>query len=499
MATPDRNRPFALTAAEVAGVRDALRRAGFDEAGITAAFGVKAIPAIRDVSPETAFRRTADDTPLNTFARLFIIGISVPPQAAQKALGATTLDRMIAGGLLQDRGGKIFASLKITPVDGLLLAFDRSWPEDKVEAPDYVMGPSDSARLLAGLVIRGNFETVLDVGSGCGYLAFLAARNSKRAVATDLNPRAAAFVDLNSGLNAILNVEARTGDMFAPVKGERFDLIISNPPFVISPEDRLVYLNGGMKADAFCQKMAGEAPGYLKEGGHFQMLCNWVENTGDAWQERLRTWFQGTGCDTWVLRSSTTDPMSYAANWMRYGHIDSSASDSSRLEAWLEYYRSENIAAIGGGAVIMRKRSGGDNWFRCFDGPERIAGSGGEEVLARMQALDFLARSAKDEAGLLRAVFQVSPHVRLTQECTPSEAGWAQTKAYINVTKGFAYVEEIDTYFGELLVTCNGMRTLREVIAKTAAALGLGPDGIPAETDEIVRQLVDEGFLIPVR
>jgi hypothetical protein len=252
-----------------------------------------------------------------------------------------------------------------------------------------------------------------------------------------------------------------------------------------------------MKADAFCQKIAGEAPAYLNEGGHFQMLCNWVENAGGEWPDRLQGWFKGTGCDTWVLRSSTTDAVSYARNWMKLGHTGTSPDDAARLEAWLAYYREENISAIGGGAVIMRKRTGGDNWFRSFDGPPKLSGRCGEEVLARMRALDYLAREVKDDEALLRTVFRVSPNVRLTQECVPSESGWALTKATIQITQGFAYLEEIDTWFAELLVSCDGRRTLREAVEKTAAALGLGPEDIPGETGEIIRQLVDEGFLAP--
>jgi methylase of polypeptide subunit release factors len=494
----DRNSPFALSEADITGVRNAFAAAGFHEAGIAETFGVKSIPAIKDVSAETAHRNTSQATPLNTLARLFIMGLPVPPDSAVAALRGAALDRLIQGGLLRNKDGRLYAAVKITPIDGMLIAFDRTWEEDTAEAPDHVMGPSDSARLLAGLVIRGEFGSMLDVGAGCGFLTFLAARNCKRVVATDLNPRAAAFVDLNARLNGIRNIEARTGDLFAPVKGERFDLIISNPPFVISPEDRLVYLNGGMKADAFCRKIAGEAPAYLNEGGHFQMLCNWVEHAGAEWHDRLHGWFRGTGCDTWVLRSSTTDPVSYARNWMKLGQTGSGPGDAARLEAWLEYYREEKVSAIGGGAVVMRKRAGGDNWFRSFDGPPRISGQCGEEVLDRMRALDRMARALKDESALMAARFRVSPKARLTQECAPSETGWALQKATVQVTQGFAYVEEIDTLFGELLVSCDGKRTLREAIDRTAAALGLDAADIPAETGEVVRQLVDEGFLIPV-
>lgn len=494
----DRNSPFALSEADITGVRNAFAAAGFHEAGIAETFGVKSIPAIKDVSAEDALRRTSRDTPLNALARLFIMGLPVPPGPAGTALHGMDPNRLIQGGLLRYRNGKLYAAVKITPIDGMLIAFDRTWEEDAAEAPDHVMGPSDSARLLAGLVIRGEFGSILDVGAGCGFLTFLAARGCKRVVATDLNPRAAAFVGLNARLNGIGNIEARTGDLFAPVKGERFDLIISNPPFVISPEDRLVYLNGGMKADEFCRKIAGEAPAYLNEGGHFQMLCNWVENADREWQDRLQDWFRGTGCDAWVLRSSTTDPVSYAMNWMKLGHTGSGADDAARLEAWLEYYREEKVSAIGGGAVVMRKRSGGGNWFRSFDGPPRLSGRCGEEVLDRMRALDRMARDLKGEDALMAARFRISPHARLTQECAPSETGWALHKATVQIMQGFAYVEEVDAYFGELLISCDGKRTLREAVDRTAKAMGLDPADVPAETGEVVRQLVDEGFLIPV-
>jgi SAM-dependent methyltransferase len=498
MSPHPRTRPFALSAGEIDAIGNAFRKAGFDEAGVISALGVKGIPALKDLPAEAAYRRTSAESPLNTLIRLFVIGAPALPEAIRKAFDGLPPERLAAGGLMSEASGKFYAAVKMTPIGGLWIAFDRSWEGESAEPPDHVMGPSDSASLLAGLVIRRGFENVLDVGAGCGYLAFLAAKNNNRVVATDLNPRAAAFVELNARLNGIRNVEARVGDLFAPVAGETFDLVISNPPFVISPEDRLVYLNGGMKADAFCQRMAAEAPAFLREGGYFQMLCNWVENADIDWQERLRGWFREGGCDTWVLRSSSTDPVTYAQTWMKAGHYRATEDHDARLEAWLEYYREEKVAAIGAGVVIMRKRPGDSNWFRSFDGPARIAGQCGEVVLERMQALDYMARRAGDDAALMASIFRVSEKARLTQECRPSAEGWALTTASIRVTEGFAYVEEIDTWFAELLVACDGKRTLEAAVAKTAAALGLNADEVPAETAEIARQLVDEGFLVPV-
>lgn len=491
-----RHHPFSLDGKSIAALAAACARAGFDEAGVCAVLGLKTISAIKGVSAEAALGRTTAPDARNALIRLFVIGTSVPRPAAEAALGAP-LSRWIEGGVLAERDGKLYAAVKITPVGGLLLAFDRTWQGQLAEASDHVMGPSDSARLLSALLLNPNGGRVLDVGTGCGYLAFLAARGASRVVATDLNARAVAFVEFNAALNGISNVEARAGDLFAPVAGERFDLIVSNPPFVISPEDRLTYLNGGMKADEFCRRMSREAPAYLEEGGHFQMLCNWVETGDQDWTARLSDWFAGTGCDAWALRSSTTDAETYAQNWLDLGKNPSEAERAELLKAWLAYYREENIAAIGAGTVTLRKRSGSGHWFRAFDGPERLAGPAGESIRARMQALDFLARKAGSDEALLASTLKISPHARLTQECVPSQAGWALEKAQVRIVEGLAYKEEIDTWFAELLVACDGSRTLSQAIAKTAQALGLSPQDVPSETPEIIRQLVDEGFLLP--
>ena len=486
-------RPFSLDDDEVAGVRAAFDAAGFDETGVAALCGASSIATLKDVPGELALARTAGGRPLDVLTRLFVIGAPHSAAQARAALAPLPLDRWVAGGLLRVVRDEVVGAVKMTPYDGLLLAFDRGTEDG--EAADHVMGPSDSARRLANLTPRRPCEDSLDLGTGCGLLALLLARHSQRVVATDVNPRAVAFTELNARLSGVSNLTALCGDLFAPVAGRRFDLVVSNPPFVISPEDRLVYLTGGMKADAFCQRVAAEAPSVLADDGWCQMLCNWVELEGDEWSDRLRSWFEGSGCDTWVLRSSTTDPASYARAWIAVGSGAAEAADPARLAAWLRYYEEERIGAIGGGVVTMRKRAG-KNWFRAFDAPQRAVGPAWEAVVERMPALGFLDAAA-DDAALMASVLAVSPDVRLVQECRPTKEGWAQETARVRVVRGLAYEEEVDTYFGELIVACDGRRTLAEAMEHTAARLGQAVEDAPAETAAIVRQLVEEGFLGP--
>ncbi|MBV9727037.1 MAG: methyltransferase [Gammaproteobacteria bacterium] len=74
---------------------------------------------------------------------------------------------------------------------------------------------------------------VLDLGTGSGICAIFAARHARRVVAVDINPAAVRCAGINARLNQLEHrIEVRTGDLFAPVAGDRFDLITFNPPFL---------------------------------------------------------------------------------------------------------------------------------------------------------------------------------------------------------------------------------------------------------------------------
>src|SRR5581483_11200196 len=108
---------------------------------------------------------------------------------------------------------------------------------------------------LAKLTVRRRVGSALDLGTGCGILALLAADHAGRVVATDVNPRAVNMAAFNARLNGLENVEALTGDLLAPVRGRRFGLIVANPPFVISPESGYLYRDGGRPGDDLLREL----------------------------------------------------------------------------------------------------------------------------------------------------------------------------------------------------------------------------------------------------
>src|SRR5205085_2959804 len=134
--------------------------------------------------------------------------------------------------------------------------------------------------------------------------------------AVDTNRRALDFAKFNAALNSAENIHFLEGSGFEPVARRQYDLVVSNLPFVITPGARYQYRDSGMRLDDFTRRIVTEAPDHLKEGGFCQLLCQWVELEGPDWQERVREWFEGSGCDVWVMKTDSRPPDSYAEKWI---------------------------------------------------------------------------------------------------------------------------------------------------------------------------------------
>ena len=121
-----------------------------------------------------------------------------------------------------------------------------------------------AAHLDAGQV-RADAE-VLDMGTGSGVCALFAARHARRVVAVDINPAAVRCAGINARLNQLEHrIEARHGDLFAPVRGERFDLVVFNPPFLRAAPRNDRYR--AWRSTDVAERFAAELGEHLKPGG----------------------------------------------------------------------------------------------------------------------------------------------------------------------------------------------------------------------------------------
>jgi methylase of polypeptide subunit release factors len=116
------------------------------------------------------------------------------------------------------------------------------------------------------MTVRPAVGRRLDLGTGSGIQALYLAGHSGKVVATDREPRAVPFALFNLALNAV-QADCRLGDCFEPVPGERFDLIVSNPPFIISPGADLSFRDGGLPLDGLCHTIVRQGAEHLSSGG----------------------------------------------------------------------------------------------------------------------------------------------------------------------------------------------------------------------------------------
>jgi hypothetical protein len=477
-------------------LREVLRQANYTDRGVVEALGIEDVHSLSGREVSLLLHRTRRMAPLDTLIRLFLIGVPVDPEWARRAVAPMKLDQWTRAGLVRMQEASVVAEVQMLPFQDLVLAFDQPRRIQRSRAANYVMGVGSSSLTLASLTVRRTSRLTLDLGTGCGFQAFQAARHSDQVLATDRNPRAVSLAAFNARLNDLANVDCLQGDLFEPVQGRRFDLIVSNPPFVISPETHYIYRDSGMHGDEVSRAIVRQAPQFLREGGYCQILCNWAHVAGQDWQQRLATWFEGTGCDAWVMRSHTLESGDYAAKWIEHTERDDPGQFSRRFDQWMEHYGQHRIEAVSAGLVTLRRRSGASNWFRADDGAEKILGTAGEAIARGFELRDFLEAAQGDE-WLMSQRLRVSPDVRLQQEFEPCSEGWRATQSELRLVRGLAYSGNVDPFVAQLISRCNGEHRLAELVNELASSLDEEPDRVGPVCRDVVRRLIERGFLLP--
>jgi methylase of polypeptide subunit release factors len=475
-------------------LHSALERADFTVERIEGALGTGQLSA---VPGESAIhrRRLVSDDPFSVLARLFVLGDPVDEGLGAEAFGPPALERLAAIGLLRRDHEGVRANVRLLPHGDYYLASDLAAIE---ESADWVAGIHSPSITLAKLAVRRPVAAALDLGTGCGIQALLAAKHSTRVVATDLNRRALDFARFNAALNGIDVIDFRSGDLFEPVDAERFDLLVANPPYVISPDATYTYRDSGLPRDELCRTIVQTAPGHLVDGGFAHILVSWASRAGTTVgsAEPLRDWISD-GCDAWLLHYKTEDPVTHTAGWLRPLARTSPAEYQAALDRWLDYLREYRIEAIGYGAVVLRRRSAASNWVRLDDIPIDRLEPASEHTLRVFEAEDYLA-ALPAERGLLDERFELVEEHRLEQELQCRDDRFEVLSQTLVLTEGLAFRAGLDRSTTMLLPHFGRGRRLADVLAAAATDLELRDDErerFATAALAVVRRLLELGFL----
>jgi methylase of polypeptide subunit release factors len=471
-------------------VRRLLAEVGYSEEGVSSLLRAASVGDALRAGRLVLARRTVGGSALETMVRLFLGSLDVPEAETRAALGANALAALDESHLIERVGEAVRATVRLTPFRGFVIASDRA-ERHRSRAFDFVLAPGAVTGILADLTIRRPVGSALDLGCGSGALGLLAAAHARRVAALDVSARAVAFSRFNAELNGVDGVECAEGDLFGPVERQRFDLVVCNPPFALSPAATFLYRDGG---DRICERIAREAPAHLSDGGTLQMLCNWPERKGESWETSLARWFGGSGCDAWVLRASSLDSETYALAWLSQEFEDREVP-SEALAEWAGFFERLHIDTVGAGLVVMRRVRGREPWVEFREMP-RVSGAAGESIARTLAARDLAARSPDGE--ILAARLRPAPGLERSARERATQEGWRRMPVELKLSDGLAFGASVDPVMDAVVMCLDGARSVGEALALAAEHFGTTPEPFREDLPRGVKRLLELGLLVPV-
>jgi methylase of polypeptide subunit release factors len=483
--------PTFPTSGARASVRACLSGARFNEASLRRRLEVPEGAPFASLGARLVGERVrALDEPTRTVLELFLLEREVPRAAADQALGADALGALDASGLLHVTGDRCAATARLGAVGELIVASDLT-ERHRARDPDFVLGAGGATRRFADLTMRRRVASVLDLGCGAGVLSALAAAHAARVVATDVNARALAFARFNAELNEVEGLEFREGSLYEPVEGERFDLIVCNPPFAISPAGTFVYRDGGT---ALSRAIARAGPDHLTPSGWMQMMAEWPERVGTDWREEVRAWLDDVACDAWVLRLYTHDAATYAWRWVMQDAPDRDGDEA--LRTWVEHLRALGVDAVGGGLIVLRPRRFRHVVRELQDAPPLADGPVGDALRRWLAAQDLLSAGG-DLQGLLDAPLDPAPTLERVDTSEPTGSGWTRPEVRLRLRDGLRFAAGVDPVASALVGLLGNGRTPREALQAFADARGVPAEPFLSGLPALLHRLVSLGILVP--
>ncbi|MBM9477478.1 class I SAM-dependent methyltransferase [Nakamurella flavida] len=477
-----------------------LRAAGFDSDGVPELLGAGAHAALGRGEPFPALRATRDGPPLATAVRLFLLGTTEPESAVRATLPSADLAALVAQGVLEPDADGFRAGLDIRPhadedAEFLVVSDLDSDTRPGPVRREHVLGIGSASVSLARAVIRRPVGRALDLGTGCGIQALHTASHAGSITATDVSRRALALAGATARING-QHWDLRRGSLFEPVAGERFDLIVSNPPFVVGDgRQDYVYRDSGVAGDGLGATLVGAMADHLNPGGTAQLLANWIVRDDGDWRERVGDWVTGSGLDAWVVQRELADPAEYVSLWLKDAGERGGQAEAVAT-AWLDWFAAERVTGIGMGLITLQRNDSATPLVTL----DEITGAG--EAVTGPEADAFLARrrwlDRAGDADLLGTAFSVSPGTMLEHRSIPGNAGWQPVLRLLRRPGGPGATLQVDEWGEALLGGCTGTVPLALQLQVLAAAHGLDVAALAGAVLPAVRVGVLRGLLHPV-
>lgn len=313
------------------------------------------VPALRKPLRTYHLRRRRDA--VGTALRALLFSDPVTVEEARAAFGSM-FETMLELGLLERQDdGAIVSPFIVGIVDDLYVLSD-----DLSRGHEAAMGfGATTIDLCRATFPREPVGRVLDMGCGSGTAALVLSRRAREAIGVDVNPRAVTLARVNAALNGIANATFREGDLFAPVAGEQFDLIVSQPPFIPRPAgvDAAAFLYGGARGDELSLELMTRIGPHMAPGGRAVLVVDWPEYGLETLEHRLRSALGADGPSLLVMSMPTTGLDEHAASYAAGLHpsLDRAFEDEATMRR--RHFDDQGITALRPTLVVLERPKSG--------------------------------------------------------------------------------------------------------------------------------------------
>lgn len=277
-----------------------LRSCSFDLAncakrlGVFPRLGVNFWPSMRP-----AWVARTDD-PVDNLISLFIDGHQVNADLIAKQVSSNFIDAALDMGLIECAGGGLLqANLCLFPCYGGYIVTDHAAKNTAINQVMWLWGES---YILGGLVKRSPRRRTIDLGTGSGIHAILAADHCRSVIGADVNPRAVAFARFNAMLNDKSNAEFVLSDLFNSIEGT-CDLLLANPPYApdsaAKPGDN--FWSGGLRGTDLLRRIVEALPTRLDPDGTAHLIALYPNPPATKIRDHFDMWLGGRIADWDVL------------------------------------------------------------------------------------------------------------------------------------------------------------------------------------------------------
>lgn len=522
--------PPVVTPEQAASLRADLSESGWGVEAVATLLGEAAdaalrreirLPALRSV--RAALAAGTDSSPVAVLTALFMLGEPVLATALDAALPRTGAAGAAVIGLVgePDEAGYVRARVDLRPHEAVDDAGEIRWwvasdlgelVTGRALAPDHVLGIGGAGLTLAGLTPRTRVRNALDLGCGCGIQTLYLLRHAEHVVATDISERALAFTAFNAALAGVCvmggpdagsgggggRLELLQGSLLEPVAGRRFDLIASNPPFVLTPpavrEAGLPLMEYRDAGGPVLPVLVAGLREHLEPGAAAVMLGNWEHRGADSWREAVATWIP-EGLDGWVIEREVQDPVEYATMWLRDGGLtperDAEGFDAA-LGAWIDDFEVRGVQGVGFGYLIVHRPLRPRDPWRLL---EEVTTSGqgvlGHHVAEVLEVRERL--TGLDDAAVADLRPVLAPDVTEERHFIPGAA--EPTVILLRQGGGLGRTIRASTVVAALAGVADGELSVGQIASAVVALTGEDAIGLRAEMVEATRHLIAVGFL----